>query len=74
MKFKKKKLKKNMASKEDRLGGDELRVWAWHGHSGLQNDWPTGTCWVFVCVCLFLFLGPHTQHMEVPRLRVKSEL
>ena len=25
----------------------------------------------FVC---FFFLGPHLQHMEVPRLRVKSEL
>ena len=22
-------------------------------------------------VCLFAFLGPHLQHMEVPRLRVK---
>ena len=35
---------------------------------------------VCVCVCvfgffvLFCFLGPHTQHMEVPRLGVTSEL
>ena len=30
---------------------------------------------VFWFVCLFLvFLGPHPQHMEVPRLGVKSEL
>ena len=25
-------------------------------------------------VCLFVFLGTHVWHMEVPRLRVKSEL
>ena len=32
---------------------------------------------VCVCVCIFLsfvFLGPHLQHMEVPRLGVESEL
>ena len=29
--------------------------------------------WVFL-VCFFVFLGPHPQHMEVPRLGVKSEL
>ena len=28
----------------------------------------------FVCVCLFVFLGLHPWHMEVPRLGVKSEL
>jgi len=27
-----------------------------------------------VFFCLFLFLGPHLWHMEVPRLGVKSEL
>ena len=31
--------------------------------------------WVFLFVCLVLFfLGPHPQHMEVPRLGVKLEL
>ena len=30
---------------------------------------------VCVCVCCFvLFLGPHLQHMEVPRLAVESKL
>ena len=27
---------------------------------------------LFFCLC-FCFLGPHLQHMEVPRLRAKSE-
>ena len=28
-----------------------------------------------VCVCMcFAFLGPQSQHVEVPRLRVQSEL
>ena len=29
--------------------------------------------WVIVCL-FFIFLGPHPWHMELPRLRVKSEL
>ena len=28
----------------------------------------------FVCLFLFCFLGPHLWHMEIPRLRVESEL
>ena len=28
----------------------------------------------FVCVCVFVFLGRHLQHMEIPRLGVQSEL
>ena len=28
----------------------------------------------FVCFVLFFFLGPHPQHMEVPRIRVESQL
>jgi len=28
----------------------------------------------FLFVCFFAFLGPHQQHMEVPRLGVKSEV
>ena len=28
----------------------------------------------FVCLCLFYFLGPNLQHMEAPRLGIKSEL
>ena len=33
-----------------------------------------GTLFAYV-YCLFgLFLGPHVQHMEVPRLKVESEL
>ena len=34
---------------------------------------PSG-CEIFVVVCLFVFLGQHPQHMEVPRLGVKWEL
>ena len=30
--------------------------------------------WVVFIIYLFCFLGPHPQHMEVPRLGVKSEL
>ena len=26
------------------------------------------------CVCVCVFLGPHLQHKEVPRLGVESEL
>ena len=29
---------------------------------------------VFTVVCFFCFLGPHPQHMEVPRLGVELEL
>ena len=32
-----------------------------------------GVC-VCVCFVFFVFLGPHLQHMEVPRLEVKLEL
>ena len=28
---------------------------------------------IFLCVCLFVFLGPHMQRMEVPGLGVKLE-
>ena len=28
----------------------------------------------FIYLLIFCFLGPHRQHMEVPRLRVQSEL
>ena len=28
----------------------------------------------FLFFCFFCFLGPHSRHMEVPRLGVKSEL
>ena len=36
------------------------------------HSWPSPVFWFFcLFVCLFLsFLGPHTQHMEVPRLGV----
>ena len=30
--------------------------------------------WLWENFCLFFFLGPHTWHMEVPRLGVESEL
>ena len=30
-----------------------------------------GVCFVLFCFC---FLGPHSRHMEVPRLRVELEL
>ena len=29
---------------------------------------------VCLFVCLFVFLGPHPRHMEVPRLGIESEL
>ena len=32
-----------------------------------------GLCFLFLFF-VFVFLGPHTQHMEVPRLGVESEL
>ena len=28
----------------------------------------------FFCLFVFFFLGPHSQHREIPRLRVQSEL
>ena len=28
---------------------------------------------MYLCIYLFIFLGLHLQHMEVPRFRVKSE-
>ena len=31
-------------------------------------------CFLFVCFSLFLFLGLHPRHMEVPRLGVQPEL
>ena len=30
--------------------------------------------YMYVCIYLFIFLGLHPQHMEVPRLGVESEL
>ena len=41
-------------------------VWVYSYHFAL--------CFLFFFVCLFYFLGLHQQHMEVPRLEVKSEL
>ena len=29
---------------------------------------------IYLFICLLVFLGPHSQHMEVPRLGVESEL
>ena len=29
---------------------------------------------LFMYLCIFVFLGPHPRHMEVPRLGVESEL
>ena len=31
-------------------------------------------CFLFICLLVFVFLGLHSPHMEVPRLGVKSEL
>ena len=30
--------------------------------------------YIYIYICIFCFLGPHLQHMEVPRLGVESEL
>ena len=30
--------------------------------------------YIYTYICIFCFLGPHLQHMEVPRLGVESEL
>jgi len=30
--------------------------------------------YVFIYLFTFVFLGPHLQHMEIPRVGVKSEL
>ena len=35
---------------------------------------PVSFFWIFVYLFVFCFLGPHLQHMEVPRLGVQSEL
>ena len=32
------------------------------------------TKYIAVCFYFFVFLEPHSQHMEVPRLEVESEL
>ena len=40
----------------------------------------SGNPWTVVCVCVYIYclffaiLGLHSQHMEVPKLRVESEL
>ena len=34
----------------------------------------TQILWDFVCLFVFVFLGPHPRHMEIPRLGVKWEL
>ena len=49
---------------------------------GAPRLWPQGLAWFVIQegrgekkkkFALFCFLGPHLQHMEVPRLGVKSE-
>ena len=63
----------------------ESRVWTSQKLGNLLNGLGEFLIWVIVkfggrglCVllfvCLFAFLGLHSQHMEVPRLRVESEL
>ena len=42
--------------------------------SASQQLRKTVVIWGFFCFFVFCFLGPHPQHMEVPRLEVKSEL
>ena len=39
-----------------------------------QEDFIMDTEIWFSYLCVCVFLGPHLQHMEVPRLGVKSEL
>ena len=55
-------------------------MWGWGSNSYLCSD-PShcGQILLFfflfsLFVCLFVFLGPHPRHMEVPRLGVKLEL
>ena len=36
--------------------------------------WGLGKILLLFCLFVFFFLGPHWQHMEVPRLEVQSEL
>ena len=42
-----------------------------HPHS---NQGAIFCCFLFVCLFVCLFLGPHLQYMEVPRLGIKLEL
>ena len=44
-----------------------------------RGEWASLSCsWIywegFFFLCSFSFLGPHQQHIEIPRLGVKSEL
>ena len=44
-------------------------------HQILQSqDYIYADIYFFACLFVFAFLGPHLQHMEVPRLGVESEL
>jgi len=40
----------------------------------LGYAWDTSLGFVLLLLVFFVFLGPHPQHMEVPRLGVESEL
>ena len=58
------------------LGSGEALLWVAHCQfcavSFLADR--TGGTAGFVCLFVFVFLGPHPQHMEVPRVGVESEL
>ena len=41
---------------------------------GAPLEGENNQCFVCLFVCRLVFLGPHMQHMEVPRLGVASEL
>ena len=47
--------------------------WPWFFRFLFCWGWHLILC-VCVCVCVCVCLGPHLQHMEVPRLGVESEL
>ena len=55
-------------------------VWELRFHSKLlyaagQRTKPLNkTDFIYLFISFFIFLGPHPQHMEVPRLGVESEL
>ena len=49
-------------------------IWCWFSGRGKSICEGLDVCFPFFFFFFLVFLGPHSWHMEVPRLGVKSEL